>query len=577
MTHANKCENAVHEMDFVRLMQRRGAVTPDKTAFGFINDHSSEAVLTYGELDRSAKVIATALQQRGLSGERAVLLFLPGIDYVLGILGCWYAGVTAVPVYAPRLNASYERVCVIVNDAQAAVMLSTASVLAALTGDEWQRLRHRGLQMLATDDLPVSIGADWKMPAVNGDTLAVLQYTSGSTGTPKGVRVLQRHLIANSRMISRAMDSNEESVGVVWLPPYHDMGLVGGILQPFYAGFPVHLMAPATFLQRPMRWLEAISNYRATISAAPNFAYDLCVRRAKPAHIEQLDLSSWRVAVNGAEPIRAETLTRFSETFSPAGFDRRAFFPSYGMAETTLMVTASRVFGGATTLLAKRNALALGSLETEDEQGVRLVSSGYVDPETEIAIVAPDSGRRCHAGEIGEIWVRGPAVTDGYWAKADATTETFHAKLRDDDTPWLRTGDLGVLHDHELYVTGRIKDLIVIRGHNYYPHDIEATALAAHPEIRAQGAAAFAIETPEGEGLGLVVEMDRGWQPTDLDEATLAVRNAISCEHQLQVNELVFVRANTIPKTSSGKVQRLLVRNRWLAGNLEICAKEAIA
>ncbi|MBI3773017.1 MAG: fatty acyl-AMP ligase [Gammaproteobacteria bacterium] len=578
MTHPNKRENVFHEMDFVRLTVWRAAITPHRVAFGFQNDQGNgETVVSYGELDRRARAIAAVLQQRGFGGQRAVLLFQPGIDYVLSILGCWYAGITAVPVYAPRLNTSYERVRIIVNDARAAVMLSTSSVLATLAGDEWQVLRHRGLQALATDDLPVGIEADWKMPAVDGDTLAVLQYTSGSTGTPKGVRVLQRHLMANSRMISRAMHSDEESVGVVWLPPYHDMGLVGGILQPFYAGFPVHLMAPATFLQRPMRWLEAISRYRGTISAAPNFAYDLCVRRARPEQIEQLDLSSWRVAVNGAEPIRAETLKRFSETFAPAGFDRRAFFPSYGMAETTLMVTAPQVLSGAVMLQARRDALALGSLKTTGEGGVMLVSSGQADPETEVAIVDPDSWKRCGKGVIGEIWVSGPAVTDGYWARPDATKETFHAKLPGDDTSWLRTGDLGVLQDNELYVTGRIKDLIVIRGHNYYPHDIEATALSAHPALRPQGAAAFAIDTPDGEGLGLVVEMDRGWHSEDLDDAAIALRNAISREHQLQINELVFVRANTIPKTSSGKVQRLLVRNRWLAAELEICVREATA
>lgn len=567
-----------HLTDFVRILHWRAERQPNRLAFSFLDDRQLNGRdLTYAELDHHARVIAAALLERGLSGERAVLLFQPGADYIIAILGCWYAGVTAVTVYAPRLNASYDRVRLIVANAQAAAMLSTANVLAALDNEEWQELRREGLQELAIDVLPKEMARDWRMPAIDADTLAVLQYTSGSTGQPKGVRLQQRHLVTNSRMISRAMRSDAESVGVVWLPPYHDMGLIGGVLQPLYGGFPVYMMVPAVFLQRPLRWLEAMTRYGGTISAAPNFAYDLCVKRAKPEQIESLDLSCWRVAVNGAEPIRAETMHRFSETFGPAGFDRRAFSPSYGMAETTLMVASAPHFSGARTVKVARNALAAGTLATAKESGVTLVSSGRADPEVCIAIADPNTGRRSEPGRIGEIWVTGATVADGYWARPDATEDTFRARLPGDDAFWLRTGDLGTLLDGELFVTGRIKDLIVIRGRNHYPHDIEATALAAHPAIRPGGAAAFAVDSDGVEELGLVLELDRGWLPSDLADAAVAVREAISREHELHPAELVFVRANTIPKTSSGKVQRLLTRERLLAGELDALIAGAIA
>lgn len=578
MSLLSQQKNMAHETNFVSLMVHRAAVSPNNIAFCFQGEQNGdETIFSYQEVDRRARAIATMLQQQGLTNERAVLLFQPGIDYILSILGCWYAGVTAVPVYAPRLNSSFDRIRIIIKDAQAAALLSTSAVLASLISDELNTLNIHGTQMLATDNLAENIEAHWEIPTINGDTLAVLQYTSGSTGNPKGVRIFQKHLIANSRMISRAMGSSEESVGVVWIPPYHDMGLVGGILQPFYAGFPVHLMSPVTFLQRPIRWLEAITQHRGTISAAPNFAYDLCVRRAKPEQIEQLDLSSWRVAVNGAEPVRAETIQRFYETFAPAGFKRNTLFPSYGMAETTLLISAPQVGHDVIILQAERDALKRGALVTAEGESIPLVSCGQVDDETKVAIVDPDNGTLRNANEIGEIWVSSPSVADGYWDKPEATQEIFHARLPGDDTHWLRTGDLGVLNNNNLYVTGRIKDMILIRGHNYYPHDIEATALAAHPVIRAQGAAAFAIDTADGEGLGLVVEMDRGWQPQHIQEATTAVRNAISLDHQLQISELVFVRPNSIPKTSSGKVQRFLTRSRLIAKELNVCCMEEAA
>ena len=557
--------------DFVRLLQWRAEQQPERLAYNFLDGRKLDGrEVSYAQLDQQARAIGAALLERGLEGQRAVLLFQPGLEYIFAIMGCWYAGVTAVPIYAPRLNASYDRVRLVVADAEARVMLATASVLASFEGPEWDSLRQHGLQSLAVDDLAPGVEHAWRMPAVSPDTLAVLQYTSGSTGKPKGVRLKHEHLITNSRMIARAMHSSADSVGVVWLPPFHDMGLIGGILQPLYAGFPIHLMAPATFLQRPMRWLEAITRFGGTISAAPNFAYELCAARAKPEQLEALDLRSWRVAANGAEPIRDDTMRRFSATFAPAGFDARACLPCYGMAETTLLVSAAPCFTGVHSVRASRAALGAGTLLACDDGDITLVSSGVADPELRVAIIDPYTSVPCAAGAVGEIWTSGATVADGYWAKPEATEETFRARLAGDAANWLRTGDLGALLDGQVYVTGRIKDLIVIRGQNHYPQDIEASALAAHPAIRPHGAAAFAIDGVDGEGLGLVIELDRNWQASDLGAATLAVREAIARGHQLQPSSLVFVRTNSIPKTSSGKVQRLLARARLLAGDFDI-------
>jgi acyl-CoA synthetase (AMP-forming)/AMP-acid ligase II len=361
-------------------------------------------------------------------------------------------------------------------------------------------------------------------------------------------------------------------VGVIWLPPYHDMGLIGGLLQPIYSGFPVHLMSPVTFLQRPIRWLEAISKHRGTISAAPNFAYELCVKRIRPEQLAALDLSSWQVAANGAEPIRADTLRQFSETFATAGFDARAFFPCFGMAETTLYVTGAPLFTGVHTMQASREALAIGAVTSSaaNADSIELVSSGRPDEEVEVRIVNPQSEQECEAGEVGEIWVSGETVAAGYWERPQETADTFQARLPGSDRTWLRTGDLGSLVDGELYVTGRIKDLIIIRGQNHYPHDIEATVCGLHPALRPQGAAAFSITTADGEQLGLVLEVERSHAGSDLAPVEAIVRDAVSRQHQLQIDRLAFVRHGSIPKTSSGKIQRYLTRQRLLAGEMSL-------
>lgn len=541
---------------FVHLLRWRSEHTPHRLALTFSASGTEVQSFTYAELDQAARAVATSLQTQNCVGARAVILLQPSADYVLALLGCWYARVTAVPVYSPRKNVSNDRVRSILEDAGARVVMSTSSVIKELDTLQWAVGGSKPMVHVPVDQVDLQSADSWTESNVNGNTLAVLQYTSGSTGAPKGVRLQHRHLMKNSEMIHHAMDTKESDVAVVWLPPYHDMGLIGGILQPLFGGYPVHLMAPATFLQRPLRWLETISRYKGTVSAAPNFAYDLCTKRIKPEQLAQLDLSSWRLAANGAEPIRKATLDAFQAAFSPAGFSPSAFFPCYGMAETTLLIAAPDPHLSYVHLPVDRQALKNGRLMTGSDDTVDLVSSGVPAQDVSLCIVDPKTRQPLADGFVGEIWVAGPMVADGYWNNPEATQETFHAYLDNGIQPWLRTGDLGAVLERQIYVTGRIKDLIIVAGHNHYPSDIEATVMNAHFAVRAHGVAAFAVEDEGEERLALVVELDKGWRDLDLSIVREAIIAQVSLHHQLRVHALTFTSINTVAKTSSGKIQR---------------------
>ncbi len=421
---------------------------------------------------------------------------------------------------------------------------------------------------------------DWRPPDVHGETLAFLQYTSGSTGTPKGVMLSHANLIHNSALICHAFEHTRSGVGVFWLPSYHDMGLIGGILQPMYYGRPNVLMSPMSFLQKPLRWLQAISRYKSTVSGGPNFAYDLCVRRISPEERRTLDLSSWSLAFNGAEPIRPETIAEFTRTFAQCGFHPEAFYPCYGLAEATLMVT-----GGMKTALPVIRTFDAKALESNqavdalpDEEGTRtFVGCGKAFADQEVVIVDPETMTRRPDCRVGEIWVAGPSVAQGYWRHAEETAKSFLAYLKDSGRgPYLRTGDLGFLHDGELFVTGRLKDLIIIRGRNFYPQDIEQTVEKAHPLLRSSSSAVFMIEVAGRERLGVVAEIERGRNrsPQELDEVFEAIRKSVSAEHEIPMEAIVLIKAGSIPKTSSGKIQRHACRNGFLRGtDLEIVAQ----
>jgi acyl-CoA synthetase (AMP-forming)/AMP-acid ligase II len=544
---------------------------PHECAYTFLVDGETEEVsLTYGELDRQARAIAARLQSVGADGARVLLLYPPGLEYIAAFFGCLYAGMVAVPSYPPRLSRPAPRLQAIVADAEATVALTTTRILSNVE----RRFAHtpelEALRWLATDD-PAE---DWRDPEVESDTLAFLQYTSGSTAAPKGVMVSHGNLLHNSALIHQCFEHTPHSRGMVWLPPYHDMGLIGGILQPLYGGFPVVLMSPVAFLQAPLRWLQAISRHRATASGGPNFAYDLCVQRITPEQRETLDLSTWEVAFNGAEPVRHETMERFTAAFEPCGFRREAFYPCYGLAEATLIVSGGLKADPPVAYAVRGSALGgnrvVAAIE-EGEGGRMLVGCGQTLPGQKIVIADPETLTRRPPDRVGEIWVSGPSVAQGYWNKSEETGHTFRAHLADTgEGPFLRTGDLGFLKDGELFVTGRIKDLIIIRGRNHYPQDIELAVEQSHPALQPGSGAAFSVDLDGEERLVVVQELKRVHRNADADEVTQAIRQAVAEEHELQVYAVTLIRPMSLPKTSSGKIQRHVCRRQFLEGSLKV-------
>jgi amino acid adenylation domain-containing protein len=556
------------------ILRYKAVHQPDQLAFTFLPDGETEGDrLTYRELDRRSRALAAQLQILGLVGERALLLYPPGLDYLAAFFGCLYAGVVAVPAYPPSNQRNTPRIKAVVTDARAAIALTTTAILSKVQSLLSETTDLGNFQWLTTDNLDSGIEQSWQEPFINTDTLAFLQYTSGSTGTPKGAMLSHGNLLHNAAMTYRLMEHSPSSKFISWLPTYHDMGLIGGILQPLYGGFPCVLMPPAAFLQRPYRWLRAISHYRGTTSGAPNFAYELCIHKITLQQRQTLDLSSWSVAFNGAEPIRQETLERFSVAFADCGFRSSAFYPCYGMAEATLMVSGGLTAAVPVTKTIRGDALERNQIfETSVaiEDACTLVGCGQTLPEQQVVIAHPDSLTRCQSDEVGEIWVSGPSVGEGYWHRPVETEQTFRAYLSDTgEGPFLRTGDLGFLRDGELFVTGRVKDLIIIRGRNLYPQDIELTAERSHPSLRPGSGAAFSVEVGLEERLVVVQELEFRQKP-NLEEVTTAIRQAVAQEHEVQAYAVVIIKPGSIPKTSSGKIQRRATRAQFLAGQLEV-------
>jgi acyl-CoA synthetase (AMP-forming)/AMP-acid ligase II len=512
------------------------------------------------------------LQSRGLAGERALLLFPPGLDYITAFFGCLYAGVVAVPTYPPRRNRSGDRLQAIVANARAAAVLTTPSVDAA-AGRLWgQTIGRQPLHWLLTDEASTADAEAWKEPALSAESLAVLQYTSGSTAAPRGVMLSHGNLLHNSRWIERCFEYTRESRGVIWLPPYHDMGLIGGIIQPIHLGCSCYLMSPTTVFANPLSWLQAISRYRASASGGPDFAYELCVRKITPEQRATLDLSCWQVAFTGAEPVRADTLERFTELFSPCGFRREAFYPCYGLAEATLMAAGGKKNAPPVTLSVRKTSLESNQVvpACSGELGAHtLVGCGHSLADQQIIIVHPEKMTRCPPGETGEIWIAGPSVAQGYWDQPELSRQTFAAHLADTgEGPFLRTGDLGLLHEEELFITGRLKDLIILCGRNLYPQDLERTAERSHRDLNPGCGAAFSVECDGQERLVIAYEVIPRRQP-DVRAVAQAVRRAVAEEHEAELHAFVLLKLGGMPKTSSGKIQRHACRNAHLAGTLE--------
>jgi acyl-CoA synthetase (AMP-forming)/AMP-acid ligase II/acyl carrier protein len=555
---------------------------PFRCAYVFCRDDGERTELTYLELARRAKAIAAELQEKLKRGDRALLVFPPGLEFLPAFFGCLYAGVLAVPATYPKPRRPMPRLAMMASDCQPAAVLTTAQTLAAL---EVARTAPElaNLPWIAADEIADGAEAAWRRPDLSRDSLAFLQYTSGSTSDPKGVMVSHGNLLHNLEVIRHGFGVGEVEVtdssacGVFWLPAYHDMGLIGGILEPLYIGGPSVLMSPASFLQRPHRWLQAISEFHGAVSGAPNFAYELCVNKITPEQRAELDLSCWCIAFCGAEPIRPTTLERFAETFAPCGFRPDAFYPCYGLAESTLLASGGRGPGRPKVKTVSRAALArhqVAECDGDISDAQELVSCGQALLDQEIVIVDCETGASCPENRVGEIWIGGPSVTRGYWNHDEENAATFGGKLDErSDARFLRTGDLGFISDGQLFVTGRIKDVIIIRGRNHYPQDIERSVEDAHPALRCAGGAVFAIDGESGEQVVVVHEIDRQHRDADYDEIFRAVRREVAREHDVEVHAVVLIRQTDLARTTSGKVQRSLCRQRYLEDDLKVVAQ----
>ncbi|MEU9918210.1 fatty acyl-AMP ligase [Streptomyces sp. NPDC051001] len=565
---------------FVELMRARADEHGDRTALIFSADPlcaEADETLTYGELERAARRVAALLQERFAVGDRLLVLHPSGPGFARSLLGCMYAGM--VPVPAPPPDGSQrkraDRLAAIARDAGAVGALAEGTDLEALAS--WAKEQElRGMTVLApdpADELPAA--SRWRPPPADPHALAFLQYTSGSTAAPKGVMVDHANLLANAEILAAISGMSADRPVGGWLPLYHDFGLIGLLLTPLVLGGRSVLMPPVAFLKRPHTWLTLIDRHGIDFSPAPNFAYDLCVQRITDEELAGLDLSRWRCAVNGAEPVQAATVEAFTRRFAAAGLRPEAMLPGYGMAETTLVVCGDRPARRAVITEVDAAAFERGELLAPATGAAvhRVVSSGpaeYLD----VRIIDADAGRVLPDGRVGEIWVRGPNVARGYWGRPEETRRVFDAVTPDGERGFLRTGDLGILHEGELYVTGRSKELIIVRGRNLYPQDLEAATRQAHPALEGGVGAAFSVPVPEEEVVVVREYRARRVEPDEPARAVASVRDRLTREVGVPAHNVVLVPPGTVSRTTSGKIQRRLLRRRFLGGELDILYAE---
>lgn len=556
----------------VALLARRAAEQADDRAYVFVSDRGTEeAALTFRQLRETATALAARLIASAQPGDRAILVFPPGIEFMVAFFGCLMADIIAVPMMMPRRNSARDSSAAILANCTPALALTTSTF--ALRGDLQARFAQENIRWIEVD-LTEAAGATVDLQEPAPDDIAFLQYTSGSTSEPKGVMVSHANLLTNLEMIRIALGNTRQSTYVNWVPLYHDMGLILNALQSLYVGATCVLMAPNAFMQRPLGWLRAISHYRAEVACGPNFGFDLCVSRYRADQMDGVDLSSLRIALNGAEPVRADTIARFIETFAPHGFDPRAIYPAYGMAEATLLISGGTRGGGHVMRSVSRTALQAHAAEAPADPGDAqlVVGCGCALTGEQIAIVNPESRQRLAADRVGEIWVSGANVARAYWRNDAATREELNAKIAGEDGRWLRTGDLGFLdHTGELFVSGRIKDLIIIRGINHYPQDIERTVQSQDSALRENCGAAFSVPDEHGEeDLVIVQEVERTARHSiDTGEIKGQIREAVADSHELSARHIALIRPGALPKTTSGKIQRKLARRLWLDGGFE--------
>lgn len=565
----------------VDILRDRAENQASQTAYTFLKNGEVEAgSLTYQQLDFRARSIGSWLQSNHLQNERAILIYPydASLEFIAAFIGCLYAGVIAVPCHPPRNRHAFYDLQARSLSCQAKIVLTQKSLVANLKNQfatSESAAQFADLLWLNTDEVPKSLAAGWYEPKIEKETLAFLQYTSGSTGMPKGVIISHECLLHNQEMLRLAFGHTQESIGVSWLPLFHDMGLIGNVLQALYLGRPSFFLSPIAFIQKPVRWLQAISRYRATTSGAPNFAYDLLCRYVTPQQRDSLDLSSWEVAFSGAEPIRVETIDRFVDYFSPCGFRREAFYPCYGMAEATLLIAGGSKTEPPVVKYIEEGALEQNCVVTANKEQKRVrpvIGCGRAWLDEKIVIVDPQSLRQRNDRQIGEIWVSSSGIGKGYWQEPEKTAHTFQAYLADTgEGPFMRTGDLGFLEDSELFVTGRLNDVMVFWGFNHYPQLIEETVEKCHQALRSNCVAAFAVEVDGEDRLAIVTEIERSYrQCLDVEEVVEAIRWAIFQEHFLDVYAIDLLKTGSLPKTSSGKIQRSTCKAKFLDGSLEI-------
>jgi acyl-CoA synthetase (AMP-forming)/AMP-acid ligase II len=574
-------QSPVTPSTIVELLRGRATNQPDGHAYTFLIDGKKESEpLSYAELDRQARAIAALLQQSQAKGERALLLYPQGLEVLAAFCGCLYAGVIAIPVPPPesgRLKRTLPRLRSIVRDAEATYALTTASILELIENVEDEFPEFDRMRWIDTETVDINLADSWIDPEVDRDQLAYLQYTSGSTSTPKGVMLSHYNLMHHCAYLTRACGYDENSVSVTWMPYFHDYGLVEGMMVPLYNGHPCYIMSPFAFIKRPSQWLTNMSRFKGTHSQAPNFAYDLCTRKVQDKVMAELDLSSWQAAGNAAEPINPKVMEKFVEIFGKVGFKWEAFAPSYGLAEYTLLVSTKPkgtqpVFLDILTSEIEKDKIVTAK-GGEDDNIRTFPSCGRLVCETEVAIVHPDNMTRCGENGVGEIWVKDPSVAQGYWRRAEESDRTFRAYTKDtNEGPFLRTGDLGFYKNGELYITGRIKDLIIIRGTNHYPQDIEWSVQQLDESLRPDYGAAFSIEDNGEERLVIVQEVERKTEIADTDKLIADIRQEIAEQHEIQLYGVVLAKSGTILKTASGKIQRSACKRDFLEQKINIVA-----
>ncbi|MGP4002227.1 fatty acyl-AMP ligase [Streptomyces sp. 8N706] len=572
----------------IDLCRSRAAAEPDRKNFVFLGDGAEESdSLTLAELDRYARAIAVTLRKRvSTARARALLSYPPGLDFHAAFLGCVYAGLIPVPV-APldgtRGNAKWTRVQSIAASSEPSLFLSTGPMLAAADPVLTDTDGLARLNRVATDEVCLDLAQQWTPPVVTAEMVAYLQYSSGSTGLPKGVAITHRNVLHNLSLIYDNTRRPADDAGlprpssVSWLPPQHNMGLICNLLDPLFCGRDVTLLPTMTFVQRPLTWLRAISQLGRADSCAPNFAYDLCARRVTEAQRRELDLSRWEMALVGGEPVRSDTLDRFSAAFAEAGFRRDALCPGYGLAEATVMVTAGPVGQGPEILRLDSAALAAGKVRTtaSTQDSRELVGCGRTHPLSTVVAVDPATGKPCGEDEVGEIFVSDPSVATGYLNAPQESAATFMGTLPDQPGErFLRTGDLGFLHNGQLFITGRAKDVIIIAGANHYPQDIEATVEASHPAVREFGACAVSVDDGAHERLIVLAETTAAAggetdEPVTAQEIKRVIRRAVHAGHRVQVHDVVLLKPGTLPLTTTGKLQRRDSRDQYLGGSFE--------